>query len=153
MCRGIALGLVVIFYLLHLMGISNVLPYAYIVFIYIEVLMLFIAPLKTEAEYNLLIKEVPEEIFGYKYLDNQRIECVKAIIMLSSINEICLVAMLYTKILNPNFNTFVELSPFIIFSLLIFDIPLCYFKIWHNKRFKRLEAKYYEKKFSSYYRK
>ena len=33
--------------------------------------MLFIAPLKTEAEYNLLIKEVPEEIFGCKYLDNQ----------------------------------------------------------------------------------
>ena len=30
----------------------------------------------------MLIKEVPEEIFGYKYLDNQRIECVKAIIML-----------------------------------------------------------------------
>lgn len=153
MCRGIALGLVVIFYLLHLMGISNVLPYAYIVFIYMEVLMLFIAPLKTEAEYNLLIKEVPEEIFGYKYLDNQRIECVKAIIMLSSINEICLVVMLYIKIINPNFNAFVELSPFIIFSLLIFDIPLSYFKIWHNKRFKRLETKYYEEKFRSYYRK
>ena len=140
LCRGIALGLVVIFYLLHLMGISNVLPYAYIVFIYMEVLMLFIAPLKTEAEYNLLIKEVPEEIFGYKYLDNQRIEC-------------CLVVMLYIKIINPNFNAFVELSPFIIFSLLIFDIPLSYFKIWHNKRFKRLETKYYEEKFRSYYRK
>ena len=153
LCRGIALGLVVIFYLLHLMGISNVLPYAYIVFIYMEVLMLFIAPLKTEAEYNLLIKEVPEEIFGYKYLDNQRIECVKAIIMLSSINEICLVVMLYIKIINPNFNAFVELSPFIIFSLFIFDIPLSYFKIWHNKRFKRLETKYYEEKFRSYYRK
>lgn len=153
MCRGIALGLVVIFYLLHLIGISNVLPYAYIVFIYMEVLMLFIAPLKTEAEYNLLIKEVPEEIFGYKYLDNQRIECEKAIIMLSSINDICLVVMLYIKIVNHNFNVFVELSPFIFFSLLIFDIPLCYFKIWHNKRFKRLEVKYYEEKFRSYYRK
>lgn len=57
---------------------------------------------------------MPEEIFGYKYLDNQRIECVKAIIMLSSINEICLVVMLYIKIINPNFNAFVELSPFII---------------------------------------
>lgn len=120
---------------------------------YMEVLMLFIALLKTEAEYNLLIKEVPEEIFGCKYLDNQRIECVKAIIMLSSINEICLVVMLYIKIINPNFNAFVELSPFIIFSLLIFDIPLSYFKIWHNKRFKRLETKYYEEKFRSYYRK
>ena len=153
LCRGIALGLVVIFYLLHLMGISNVLPYAYIVFIYMEVLMLFIAPLKTEVEYNLLIKEVPEEIFGYKYLDNQRIECEKAIIMLSSINEICLVVMLYIKIVNHNFNVFVELSPFIFFSLLIFDIPLSYFKIWHNKRFKRLEVQYYEEKFRSYYRK
>lgn len=74
-------------------------------------------------------------------------------IMLSSINEICLVVMLYIKILNPNFNAFVELSPFIFLSLLIFDIPLSYFKIWHNKRFKRLETKYYEEKFRSYYRK
>ena len=153
LCRGFALGLIVLFYLLHLIGISKILPYTYIAFMYIEVVVLFIAPLKTEAEYNLLIKEVPEEIFGYKYLDNQRIECVKAIIMLSSINEICLVVMLYIKIINPNFNAFVELSPFIIFSLLIFDIPLSYFKIWHNKRFKRLETKYYEEKFRSYYRK
>lgn len=153
LCRGISLGLIVLFYLLHLMGISKILPYTYIAFMYIEVVVLFIAPLKTEVEYNLLIKEVPEEIFGYKYLDNQRIECEKAIIMLSSINEICLVVMLYIKIVNHNFNVFVELSPFIFFSLLIFDIPLSYFKIWHNKRFKRLEVQYYEEKFRSYYRK
>lgn len=66
MCRGIALGLVVIFYLLHLIGINKILPYTYLAFIYMEIVVLFIAPLKAEAECCLLIKEVPEEIFGYR---------------------------------------------------------------------------------------
>ena len=45
MCRGIALGLVVIFYLLHLIGINKILPYTYLAFIYMEIVVLFI-PIK-----------------------------------------------------------------------------------------------------------
>ena len=153
LCRGIALVLIVLFYLLHLMGISKILPYTYIAFMYIEVVVIFIAPLKAEAECCLLIKEVPEEVFGYKINpESPRVDREKGCVLISSLMEVYPMSMIYLKIVNSvNYELFMDYSYIIIFIIL--DLWILIERIRNDKRFKRLQAKYYEKKFSSYYRK
>ncbi|MDY2608235.1 MAG: hypothetical protein SOV90_09990 [Lachnospiraceae bacterium] len=152
MCRGIALGLVVIFYLLHLIGINKILPYTYLAFIYMEIVVLFIAPLKAEAECYLLIKEVPEEIFGYRInIESPRVDREKGCVLMSSISELYLMVMLYIRIVD--YNKYKLLIVYgLLFSSILFDIIALIWRIHDDKRFKRLEAKYYEEKFRSYYR-
>lgn len=152
MCKGIALGLIVLFYLLHLMGISKILPYTYTAFIYLEVVVLFIAPLKAEAECYLLIKEVPEEIFGYRInIESPRVDREKGCVLMSSISELYPMVMLYIRIVD--YNKYKLLIVYgLLFSSILFDIIALIWRIHDDKRFKRLEAKYYEEKFRSYYR-
>ncbi|MCI5602927.1 MAG: hypothetical protein MR361_05475 [Clostridiales bacterium] len=154
MCKGIALGLIVLFYLLHLMGISKILPYTYTAFIYLEVVVLFIAPLKAEAECCLLIKEVPEEVFGWRHTvyRTRLIEREKEVVFMSSLLETYPMVMIYLRIANYYAYKCFIIYDFIIVSLLI-DILVLISIVRDDKRFKRLEAKYYEEKFRSYYRK
>jgi hypothetical protein len=153
LCRGIALGLIVLFYLLHLIGISKILPYTYIAFMYIEVVVLFIEPLKAEAECCLLIKEVPEEVFGYKINpESPRVDREKGCVLISSLMEVYPMSMIYLKIVdNTTYELFMDYSYIIIFIIL--DLWMLIERIRDDKRFRRLENQYYEEKFRSYYRK
>lgn len=153
LCRGIALGLIVLFYLLHLIGISKILPYTYIAFMYIEVVVLFIAPLKAEAECCLLIKEVPEEVFGYKINpESPRVDREKGCVLISSLMEVYPMSMIYLKIVDSiTYELFMDYSYIIIFIIL--DLWMLIERIRDDKRFRRLENQYYEEKFRSYYRK
>ena len=153
LCRGIALGLIVLFYLLHLIGISKILPYTYIAFMYMEVVVLFIAPLKAEAECCLLIKEVPEEVFGYKINpESPRVDREKGCVLISSLMEVYPMSMIYLKIVNSiTYELFMDYSYIIIFIIL--DLWMLIERIRDDKRFRRLENQYYEEKFRSYYRK
>jgi len=153
LCRGIALVLIVLFYLLHLMGISKILPYTYIAFMYIEVVVIFIAPLKAEAECCLLIKEVPEEVFGYKINpESPRVDREKGCVLISSLMEVYPMSMIYLKIVNSiTYELFMDYSYIIIFIIL--DLWMLIERIRDDKRFRRLENQYYEEKFRSYYRK
>lgn len=152
LCRGIALGLIVLFYLLHLIGISKILPYTYIAFMYIEVVVLFIAPLKSEAECCLLIKEVPEEVFGYKINpESPRVDREKGCVLISSLMEVYPMSMIYLKIVDSiTYELFMDYSYIIIFIIL--DLWMLIERIRDDKRFRRLENQYYEEKFRSYYR-
>lgn len=152
LCRGIALGLIVLFYLLHLIGISKILPYTYIAFMYIEVVVLFIAPLKAEAECCLLIKEVPEEVFGYKINpESPRVDREKGCVLISSLMEVYPMSMIYLKIVDSiTYELFMDYSYIIIFIIL--DLWMLIERIRDDKRFRRLENQYYEEKFRSYYR-
>ena len=154
MCKGIALGLIVLFYLLHLMGISKILPYTYTAFIYLEVVVLFIAPLKAEAECCLLIKKVPEEVFGWRHAvyRTRLVEREKEVVFMSSLLETYPMVMIYLRIANYYAYKCFIIYDFLIVSLLI-DILVLISIVRDDKRFKRLEAKYYEEKFRSYYRK
>ena len=153
LCRGISLGLIVLFYLLHLMGISKILPYTYIAFMYIEVVVLFIASLKAEAECCLLIKEVPEEVFGYKINpESPRVDREKGCVLISSLMEVYPMSMIYLKIVDSiTYELFMDYSYIIIFIIL--DLWMLIERIRDDKRFRRLENQYYEEKFRSYYRK
>ena len=153
LCRGFALGLIVLFYLLHLIGISKILPYTYIAFMYIEVVVLFIAPLKAEAECCLLIKEVPEEVFGYKINpESPRVDREKGCVLISSLMEVYPMSMIYLKIVDSiTYELFMDCSYIIIFIIL--DLWMLIERIRDDKRFRRLENQYYEEKFRSYYRK
>ncbi len=153
LCRGIALGLIVLFYLLHLIGISKILPYTYIAFMYMEVVVIFIAPLKAEAECCLLIKEVPEEVFGYKINpESPRVDREKGCVLISSLMEVYPMSMIYLKIVNSiTYELFMDYSYIIIFIIL--DLWMLIERIRDDKRFRRLENQYYEEKFRSYYRK
>lgn len=155
MCRGIALGLIVLFYLLHLIGISKILPYTYIVFMYVEVVIIFIAPLKAEAECCLLIEEVPLEAFGWPEIqknDRYIVEREKDWVLMSSLMEAYPMAMIYIRI--ADYNKYKLLIVYgLLFTSILFDIIALIWRIHDDKRFKRLEAKYYEEKFISYYRK
>ena len=153
LCRGIALGLIVLFYLLHLIGISKILPYTYIAFMYIEVVVLFIEPLKAEAECCLLIKEVPEEVFGYKINpESPRVDREKGCVLISSLMEVYPMSMIYLKIVDSiTYELFMDYSYIIIFIIL--DLWMLIERIRDDKRFRRLENQYYEEKFRSYYRK
>ncbi len=153
LCRGFALGLIVLFYLLHLIGISKILPYTYIAFMYIEVVVLFIAPLKAEAECCLLIKEVPEEVFGYKINpESPRVDREKGCVLISSLMEVYPMSMIYLKIVDSiTYELFMDYSYIIIFIIL--DLWMLIERIRNDKRFRRLENQYYEEKFRSYYRK
>jgi len=150
LCRGIALVLIVLFYLLHLMGISKILPYTYIAFMYIEVVVIFIAPLKAEAECCLLIKEVPEEVFGYKINpESPRVDREKGCVLISSLMEVYPMSMIYLKIVNSiTYELFMDYS-----YIIILDLWMLIERIRDDKRFRRLENQYYEEKFRSYYRK
>lgn len=152
LCREIALGLIVLFYLLHLIGISKILPYTYIAFMYIEVVVLFIAPLKAEAECCLLIKEVPEEVFGYKINpESPRVDREKGCVLISSLMEVYPMSMIYLKIVDSiTYELFMDYSYIIIFIIL--DLWMLIERIRDDKRFRRLENQYYEEKFRSYYR-
>ena len=153
LCRGFALGLIVLFYLLHLIGISKILPYTYIAFMYIEVVVLFIAPLKAEAECCLLIKEVPEEVFGYKINpESPRVDREKGCVLISSLMEVYPMSMIYLKIVDSiTYELFMDYGYIIIFIIL--DLWMLIERIRDDKRFRRLENQYYEEKFRSYYRK
>ena len=153
LCRGFALGLIVLFYLLHLIGISKILPYTYIAFMYIEVVVLFIAPLKAEAECCLLIKEVPEEVFGYKINpESPRVDREKGCVLISSLMEVYPMSMINLKIVDSiTYELFMDYSYIIIFIIL--DLWMLIERIRDDKRFRRLENQYYEEKFRSYYRK
>lgn len=151
MCKGIALVLVLVFYLLHLIGIGKILPHIHIVFIYIEEVVLFIAPLKAEAECCLMIKIVPVEAFGWHVVreNARRVERQKEVPLMSSIVEICIIIMIYLKIINYiGYDTFIEFH-----YILWLEIFLLIDRIYEDKRFKKVEAKYYEEKFRSYYKK
>ena len=119
----------------------------------IRVVVLFIAPLKAEAECCLLIKEVPEEIFGYRInLESPRVDREKGWVLMSAISELYPMVMLYIRI--ADYNKYKLLIVYgLLFSSILFDILVLMVRIHDDKRFKRLEAKYYEEKFRSYYRK
>ena len=155
MCRGIALGLVVQFYLLHSIGISKLLPYTYIAFMYIEIVVLFVAPLKAEAECCLLIEEVPLETFGWPEIqknDRYVVEREKDWVLMSAFMEVYPMSMIYLKIVNSiTYELFMDYSYIIIFIIL--DLWMLIERIRDDKRFRRLENQYYEEKFRSYYRK
>ena len=135
------------------MGISKILPYTYIAFMYIEVVVIFIAPLKAEAECCLLIKEVPEEVFGYKINpESPRVDREKGCVLISSLMEVYPMSMIYLKIVNSiTYELFMDYSYIIIFIIL--DLWMLIERIRDDKRFRRLENQYYEEKFRSYYRK
>lgn len=151
MCKGIALGLVLVFYLLHSMGISKILPHIHILFIYIEEVVLFMAPLKAEAECCLMIKVVPWEAFGWVGVrENARyVERQKEVPLMSSGVEIGIIIMIYLKIINfIGYDTFMDVR-----YIIGFEILLIIDRIREDKRFKKIEAQYYEEKFSEYYEK
>lgn len=152
MCKLIAIGLLVIFYLLHSMEICKIFSFAHILFIYVEILVLFIAPLKAEAECCLLINEVPREAFNWSVvrMKSRRVERQKEVPLMSSVIDIWIVLTVYLKIINSVvYGDFAGCIQFII----IFDVLLLIIRIHDDKQFKKLEAKYYEERFSSYYRK
>ena len=130
-------------------------PYTYIAFMYIEIVVLFVAPLKAEAECCLLIEEVPLETFGWPEIqknDRYVVEREKDWVLMSAFMEVYPMSMIYLKIVNSvNYELFMDYSYIIIFIIL--DLWILIERIRNDKRFKRLQAKYYEKKFSSYYRK
>lgn len=151
MCKGIALGLVLVFYLLHSMGISKILPHIHILFIYIEEVVLFMAPLKAEAECCLMIKVVPWEAFRWAVVreDSRRVERQKEVPLMSSGVEIGIIIMIYLKIINfIGYDTFMDVC-----YIIGFEIMLIIDRIREDKRFKKIEAQYYEEKFSEYYEK
>jgi len=115
--------------------------------------VIFIAPLKAEAECCLLIKEVPEEVFGYKINpESPRVDREKGCVLISSLMEVYPMSMIYLKIVNSiTYELFMDYSYIIIFIIL--DLWMLIERIRDDKRFRRLENQYYEEKFRSYYRK
>ena len=71
---------------------------------------------------------------------------------MSSISELYPMVMLYIRI--ADYNKYKLLIVYgLLFSSILFDILVLMVRIHDDKRFKRLETKYYEEKFRSYYRK
>ncbi|MDY2608237.1 MAG: hypothetical protein SOV90_10000, partial [Lachnospiraceae bacterium] len=80
------------------------------------------------------------------------IEREKEVVFMSSLLETYPMVMIYLRIANYYAYKCFIIYDFIIVSLLI-DILVLISIVRDDKRFKRLEAKYYEEKFRSYYRK
>lgn len=98
-----------------------------------------------------MIKVVPWEAFRWAGVrENARyVERQKEVPLMSSGVEIGIIIMIYLKIIN-----FIGYDTFMEFHYIIWlEILLIIDRIREDKRFKKIEAQYYEEKFSEYYEK